>query len=340
MSEGNSRILVTIQCLTYNHEPYIRETLDGFVMQKTSFRFEAIVHDDASKDKTADIIREYEYNYPQIIKPIYQKENQYSKGISIFKEFIVPRMRGKYIAVCEGDDYWIDLHKLQKQYNYMESHPECSFCFSNGFIEDQEDCSRKVFIPSSEEEKRVYIPQSRQMKLKESLDYKFVPTASFFYPRKLLLQMPDSYWKRYCAGDLKARLYFGSKGTIYYFDDKMCIYRKNVPNSAMTKWKNGGRKKAYDVAISFLDMIDDFNSETNYIYQSDVRDTRNYYLLNKLLNLYSRKFLINKKIIKEICTQKPCDIVKIIIKCLLSEKMIDWFRKNIVNQVKVKRYVK
>lgn len=116
--------LVSVCCLTYNHENYIRECLDSFIMQKTNFAFEVLIHDDASTDKTADIIREYEVKYPNIIKPIYQTENQYSKGVKPTFEFNFPRAQGKYIAMCEGDDYWTDPLKLQKQIDFLEAHPD------------------------------------------------------------------------------------------------------------------------------------------------------------------------------------------------------------------------
>ena len=124
--------LVSISCITYNHEPYIAQSLDGFLMQKTSFPFEVLIHDDASTDRTADIIREYEKKFPKIIKPIYQKENQYSKGNrSILASFVYPRAKGKYIALCEGDDYWIDENKLQIQVDFLESNPEYGMCYTN-----------------------------------------------------------------------------------------------------------------------------------------------------------------------------------------------------------------
>lgn len=111
--------LVSISCITYNHVSYIRQCLDGFLMQKTDFPFEIVVHDDASTDKTAEIVREYEKKYPNIIKPIYELENQYSKpGISI-NDITFPYLRGKYIALCEGDDYWIDENKLQMQVDFL-----------------------------------------------------------------------------------------------------------------------------------------------------------------------------------------------------------------------------
>src|SRR5690606_11316563 len=117
--------LVSISCITYNHAPYIRECLDGFMMQKCDFDFEVLIHDDASTDGTQEIIKEYQEKYPEIIKPIFQTENQYSKGIRGMNiQFNFPRAQGKYIALCEGDDYWTDPLKLQKQLDFLEANPE------------------------------------------------------------------------------------------------------------------------------------------------------------------------------------------------------------------------
>ena len=132
-------LMVTICCLAYNHESYIRQCLDGFLMQKTNFRFEAIVHDDASTDGTATIIREYADKYPNIIKPIFETENQYSKRDGSLRRILDAHTHGKYIAMCEGDDYWTDPYKLQKQVDFLESHPDyvmCSHRF-NQYIQDK-----------------------------------------------------------------------------------------------------------------------------------------------------------------------------------------------------------
>lgn len=133
MQNWNSETpLVSISCITYNHEPYIAQTLDGFLMQKTNFPFEVLIHDDASTDRTADIIREYEQNFPKIVKPIYQKENQYSQGKrAVSATWNFPRAQGKYIALCEGDDYWIDENKLQMQVDFLENNPEYGMCYTN-----------------------------------------------------------------------------------------------------------------------------------------------------------------------------------------------------------------
>lgn len=123
--------MVSICCITYNQEPYIRQCIEGFLMQKTTFPFEILIHDDASTDNTAHIIREYEHKYPDIIKPIYQTENQYSKRIDIIQTFQFPRSKGKYIAFCEGDDYWTNPYKLQKQVIFLESHQEYGMCYTD-----------------------------------------------------------------------------------------------------------------------------------------------------------------------------------------------------------------
>ena len=144
---GNQYPIVSIFCTTYNHARFIRQCMDGFLQQKTSFPIEVLIHDDASTDGTQDIIREYETKYPNIVKPIYQKENQYSKGVKVSLVYNYSRARGKYIALCEGDDYWTDPYKLQKQVDFLESHPDyvmCSHRFNQyiqekGFLEEEQD---------------------------------------------------------------------------------------------------------------------------------------------------------------------------------------------------------
>ena len=129
----NNKILA-IRCLAYNHERTIRQCLEGFVNQKTKYRFDVIVHDDASTDNTASIIREYEKKYPDIIKPIYEKENQYAHPGSLDKIMDNAAKDYKYVAICEGDDYWTDPYKLQKQISFLEKHLEYSMCCSNAII--------------------------------------------------------------------------------------------------------------------------------------------------------------------------------------------------------------
>lgn len=139
-----SNIIVSISCITYNQATYVRDCLEGLVRQITNFEYEILIHDDCSTDGTDLIIKEYAEKYPNLIRPIFEIENQYSKGIPIGTAiWNLPRARGKYIAFCEGDDYWIDEYKLQKQVDILENMPNIGMCFtdfnrlhaSNGKIE-------------------------------------------------------------------------------------------------------------------------------------------------------------------------------------------------------------
>lgn len=133
--------LVAIHCLVYNHEPYLRDCLEGFVMQKTNFPFVAVIHDDASTDASAAIIREYEEKFPNIIKPIYENENLYKKNKHLLRQIMnaaIDATAAKYVAMCEGDDYWTDPLKLQKQVDFMEANPEYGLCYTDYSICDSE----------------------------------------------------------------------------------------------------------------------------------------------------------------------------------------------------------
>ncbi|WP_289574031.1 glycosyltransferase family 2 protein [Phocaeicola salanitronis] len=209
-------LLVSICCMTYNHAAFVRQCLDGFMMQKCSFNFEVLIHDDASTDGTQDIIREYEMKYPDIIKPIYQKENQYSKGIDPGLKYNAPRAKGKYIALCEGDDYWTDPYKLQKQVDFLESHPDyvmCSHRF-NQYIQDKN---------LLEEEKDLTF-QGADYDLKNLIGGKWLTqTLTVMYRRDALdLQRYESY-----GMSLDMILFYEllRNGKGYCFSDVMGVYR-------------------------------------------------------------------------------------------------------------------
>ena len=224
MQNWNGEIpLVSISCITYNHEPYIVQALNGFLMQKTSFPFEVLVHDDASTDRTADIIREYEKKFPKLIKPIYQKENQYSKGFtSVTATWNVPRAQGKYIALCEGDDYWIDENKLQMQVDFLEKNPEYTMCFHNA-IEHYEDGS----VPDKEFSQ----VENRDYSGIEFFKHWIVPTASVIYKKEITES--DFYKKikedrNLIFGDTPLFLTSTKYGRVRGFSNTMVVYRRQT----------------------------------------------------------------------------------------------------------------
>jgi len=209
--------LVSICCITYNHSSFIRQCLDGFIMQKTNFPIEVLIHDDASTDGTADIIREYEQKYPDIIKPIYQTENQYSKGISISRTFNYPRVQGKYMALCEGDDYWIDEYKLQKQVDFMEANDDFSICFHNV----------KVYHENEGKFTDLYqVPESPEIS-----DIKNLAVANYIHTPSVLYRNNDQTINNYnnfpvlVIGDYILHMLFAKHGKIKRIDEEMAVYR-------------------------------------------------------------------------------------------------------------------
>ena len=262
--------MVSISCITYNHENYIRETLDSMLMQKTNFKYEILIHDDASTDTTAEIIKEYKRKYPDIIKPILQVENQYSKGIKV-GELNRKRALGRYIAICEGDDYWTDENKLQKQVDYMEANPECTFCFHNAIVVDQaKNKKTRNVIPWMPENRKFFQAKSKNYTSGELQLLGFIPTASFMFP-KYVLDNPPKWFLDAPVGDNAIKLLASSKGYAYYIDDVMCIYRFNVPNSATTKWKVENNEASIRRCERFIQMLERFNQYTNHKYDREIQ---------------------------------------------------------------------
>ena len=172
-------ILVAIWCLVYNHEPYLRDCLEGFVMQETNFRFVAVVHDDCSTDGSARIIQEYTEKYPEIFRPIYETENQYSKHDGSLDRIMmdaVTKTVAKYIAFCEGDDYWTDSLKLQRQVDFIESHPEYVAIAENGLIHNTINDQKYPFNTES----------SHDISLEEAIIKRRFPTAGVLCRREAM----------------------------------------------------------------------------------------------------------------------------------------------------------
>lgn len=220
--------VVSVLCCVYNHEPYLRQCLDGFIMQDTTFKYEVIIHDDASTDSSADIIREYAEKYPDVIKPIYQKENQYSKQIDILKKYVCPRVRGCYVAICEGDDYWIDSYKLQKQVDYMETHPECAVCATEGYSLNQSTGEMAPLITMGLEEYT-----AKEMLLNNQLYTLSTLCRTTFFKEYYKYIQPLSY--KFMMGDYPLWLYMLTRGTIHKFTDRCVVYRELEESASHSK---------------------------------------------------------------------------------------------------------
>ena len=264
--------MVSIACITYNHENYIEDAIKGFLMQKTRFPIEIIIHDDASTDRTAEIIKSYEKKYPDLIKPIYQLENQYSKGVKISANNVWPKCKGKYIALCEGDDYWTDPYKLQKQVDFMENNQDCTLCFHNAEIVNFDKTSmNKLQIPNSKWSKKYYYGRNYKYNAGELELLEFIPTASFLFPRSLVLYLPEFYFNA-IFGDASLKLYLASKGYAYYMDEIMSAYRTNVKGSTMYIQRKSGEKRIRG-HMNYIDTLYGFDKYTEGIYLKEIEES-------------------------------------------------------------------
>lgn len=205
--------IVSIICIAYNQEAYIKDALDGFVNQKTDFPFEVIIHDDASSDSTAAIIKSYQEKYPYIIKPIYERDNQFSQGNYNFINDMFEAVQGKYIATCEGDDYWIDPLKLQKQVDFLDTHENYSLCFHPVKI-TYEDGSQKDDI---------YPTQKDGFTLEKLVEGNFIQTNSVMYRATTYNDLPDDIMPL----DWYLHLLHAKIGKIGFIDENMAVYRRH-----------------------------------------------------------------------------------------------------------------
>jgi len=248
-------VVVSICCITYNHEKYIADALDSFLMQNTDFPVEILIHDDASTDRTPDIIREYEARYPDLIKPIFQRENQYSKGVKV-AHLNQKRARGKYIALCEGDDYWTDPYKLQKQVDHMEKHPECSLCVHASYrvTPDKEKLGRHIRPGTTD----------KTFTVEEIISGggNFFATNSILYPTALDLERPD-FFEKAPVGDVK--------GTVYYIDRFMSAYRVNVPGSWNQRMAVSSPEKREAMLKRLIQMYHDINRYSAYQFDDTIK---------------------------------------------------------------------
>lgn len=231
-------IMVSICCITYNHEKFVKYALEGFLMQKTNFKYEIIIHDDASTDNTKEIIQKYKEKYPDLIRTIYQSENQYSQG-KPFIENTFEIAKGRYLAICEGDDYWIDKKKLQKQVDFLEKKLEYSATYHNVIVVDKNNKWNK--------EKQAVHTLFKEHDVKKNIIECGVggQTASIVcrnFWKNFSKEDKQNFIKTKANGDTKLAAIFICIGKIKYLDDIMSCYRLIIEGgdswSAINSQKN------------------------------------------------------------------------------------------------------
>lgn len=213
--------LVSISCITYNQKNFIRDCLDGFLSQKTNFNFEIIIHDDASTDGTKEIIQEYQIKYPDLIFPLFQKTNQYSQGVrGIMARFNFPRCKGKYIAMCEGDDYWTDEFKLQKQIDFLENNLDFVLTFHPVNVQFSDGSFKEDFGLGNLFQKS----ESTIYDLAVFGNYIHTPSVVF---RNVITKFPNQIFKS-PIGDYFLWILIAQYGRIKKLSDNMAVYRFGV----------------------------------------------------------------------------------------------------------------
>ena len=250
-------ILVAIHCLVYNHEPYLRDCFEGFVMQKTKFRFAAIVHEDCSTDNSAAIIREYAEKYPDIIKPIFETENQWSKhdgSLDRIMSDAIAATGAKYIAMCEGDDYWTDPYKLQKQVDILETDETLMMCCTNCSVVDNHSQMIHPVRPEAVVKDNKEGRYSLRDFFKDNHQY---PTASVVYRNTHIKEVRSkhAHTENAFLGDWTMWICLLIYGDIYFLNEVTCAYRVN-PTSVTHTQKRVERAKAHrDICRKVADIL-------------------------------------------------------------------------------------
>lgn len=285
-----SEIAVTVCCITYNHAKFVKQCLDGIVEQKTDFPFSILIHDDASTDGTTDIIREYINEYPNLFVPMLEKKNQYSQGNhSILIKYMLERAKGQYIAVCEGDDFWCDKYKLQKQYDLLQKHKNCNMCTHTVEIIKEDGRSLGTKIP----QRNIASGEMEGKTLINYLAYEdthLFHTSSMFFEKKVIaddLKNIPSFLTSTAAEDRALFLYYAAKGNIYYTDKCMSKYRIQSEGS----WSlNNSQSKQHALRTDneLFQMISDFNEYTQERFAKEVYAYQT--LLNFRIFQYERRF--------------------------------------------------
>lgn len=265
----NGNALVTIWCPTYNHEKFIKDALDGFLSQETNFDFQVLIYDDASNDKTAEIVKEYANQFPEIFHVFLAGRNTYWHTDR--ERFVTNLLRknfvGKYVAICEGDDCWIDPYKLQIQVEYMEKHPECSLYMHNS-IKINYINELKITTQNSYKCKNEIDLSSEEI----IMQYRYNPATASMLLRKAFFFIPEDLAK-WQSTDYMIQLNCMRKGDVHYSNRIMSVYRFGIDGSYTKKFSD-------DVYFWFRFQI----MQINFLYQFDHHTSLKYHkwIINRI----------------------------------------------------------
>ncbi|MDQ8186287.1 glycosyltransferase [Pelagicoccus sp. SDUM812002] len=246
--------LVSIRTSTYQHGPYIEQCINSILSQKTTFPIEYIIGEDFSKDGTREIVFKYAKKHPDSIRVL---TADYNVGSKANGQRCIRAARGKYMALCEGDDYWTDPYKLQKQVDYLEKNKDCSICF-HASKHVQADNPIEFFIHRPKD-----APSDNKFEMRHAVlnGGGFMATNSMVFHREHIIERPE-WVERAPVGDSPLMLILASKGKIGYIDDVMSVYRRMTLGSWSSSMKDWNRKSQHHQAI--LRMWSDFDEWTEH----------------------------------------------------------------------------
>ncbi len=281
---NTNNCMVSVFCTTYNQKKYIAKCLESMVNQKTNFPYEIIVRDDASTDGTSDIVREFGAKYPDKIVPFIQPENLFQRGLEhISFEKMFRMSKGKYIAVCDGDDFWTDENKLQKQVDFMESHPDYSMCGHAAYFARDDDSLRtdRFFRLAM---------GSGDLTIEEVISKWAMATTSLMYRKSCRTDIIFPYRGNCVNDDYAMMVYMALKGKIYYSDELMGAYRLSA-NGSISQRLLEDKEFLKKYSTEFADMLDRIDSYTQGRYSDLLQKQKRITMFDMYLNLADSKNL-------------------------------------------------
>lgn len=297
---------VTIFCLTYNHAAFIKDSLDSFLAQKTVYKYNIFIYDDASTDGTSDILMEYKKLYPDIFDIYISDRNIFNEPDrdAIFRKLYREHIVGSYVAWCEGDDYWIDESKLQKQVEYMETHPDCSMTAHGSHV-----------IDYSLNEERDYHPYECDRILTEGeiilQRHGNLPTASLVMRREVIIR--DDEYPACDVGDIPIQLSALLKGYIYYFDSIMSVYRYMHDGSWSSEF-HGSIVATWVHKLNMAVFLKEYDNYTSNRFHKFVRE-KMLECLYLPLNYSGKLDIAEMQQVADKVNKKTCDVYKKYVEC-------------------------
>ena len=285
-----NEIMVSINIVTYNHEKYIAKAIKGALMQKCNFNIELIIANDCSFDETDRVILDIIKNHPRgfCIRYTNHKKNI---GMQPNGIFAIKQSKGKYIALCDGDDYWTDPLKLQKQVDFLEKNNDVSITCHN---------VQRLNYLTKQLKHIEYFKHDQFLDEKVIINYggKITPLLSYVFKSKYLHNAPKWVFNS-PIGDLSMILYLMTKGKVYYFKDIMGVYRENIPGSWTQNTKNNNWKKNLTYKLKFTGFVQNYNRLTHFKFSDKLDDM--YSSKNKIkhfiLNVFAHLYRLKKKIL-------------------------------------------